>query len=339
MMSLRILLALFLVTLIVGLTTVGWLFRASKPGAALSDDSIVATVGSRSITLQEVEKTVALPLYLLESQRHQLLRQAIQKLIDEELLEAEASRKGLTLAQLLGEASQSESITRLANLPGPVKRSGSSNQRSSLDAQEQARIRQALIVSLRRNADVRMTLPNLEPPVLAVGTDGDRRLGPDRAPITIVEFSDFQCPYCQQSVQVLKELRRLYGERVRVVYRDYLGPNHPHALQAAVAARCAGEQGRFWEYHDLLFDRQMSGKGWDFLSLAKGLGLQQNMFESCLNSARFFEQITKDLEDGMKLGLTSTPTFFVNGRPLVGAQPLANFQTLIDRLLAQQPLS
>ena len=128
------------------------------------------------------------------------------------------------MSQLLEEASQSESIARLANLPAPVKRLTTSSQGSSLEDQEQARIRQALIVSLRRKTDVRITLPKLEPPVLPVDTRGDRHLGPDHAPITIVEFSDFECPYCRQSAKILKELRQLYGNRIQVVYRDYLGP-------------------------------------------------------------------------------------------------------------------
>jgi protein-disulfide isomerase len=194
-------------------------------------------------------------------------------------------------------------------------------------------------VFLRRKADIRITLPNLEPPILAVSTQGHAALGPDPAPVTIVEFSDFQCPYCQQSVQVLKELRHLYGDKIRLVYRDYPGPNHPYARQAAEAAQCAGEQGKFWEYHDLLFDRQSSGTGWDFVALAREAGLQQSAFEICLSSGRFREEITKDLQDGLKLGITSTPTFFVNGRPLVGAQPLASFQALIDRILEQPPHS
>lgn len=335
----RLLLGLLLAVLVVILSAVGWQIGSADPKTVASGDPVVAIVDDRSITLREAEKTVALPLYLLETQRQQLLHQALQRLIDEQLLQAEASRKGLTLPQLLQEASQSESIARLASLPGPVKRLGADGQQASLDAQEQARIRQALIVSLRRKIDVRLTLPSLEPPVLAVNTEGDRYIGSDRAPITIVEFSDFQCPYCRQSVRILKALRQLYGERIRIVYRDYLGPNHPYALRAAEAARCAGEQGKFWEYHDLLFDRQSSGKGWDFLSLAKELGLQQKAFEACLSSGRFQEQITKDLQEGLKLGITSTPTFFINGRPIVGAQPLANFQALIDRLLARQPLS
>ena len=338
-LSVRLLLSLLLAVLVVGLAAVGWQTRSAAPKTGTSADPVVATVGDRSLTLREVEKAVALPLYLLETQRQQLLRQATQKLIDEELLNAEASRRGVTLSQLLEESSESESIARLASLPASVRRLSAEGQRSPLDLQEQARIRQALIVSLRRKADVRITLPYLEPPVLAIDPEGDRRLGSDRAPITIVEFSDFQCPYCQQSVKMLKALRQLYGERIRIVYRDYPGPNHPYALRAAEAARCAGEQDRFWEYHDLLFARQSSGKGWDFLALAKELGLQQPAFAGCLSSGRFREQITKDLQDGLQLGITSTPTFFINGRPVVGAQPLANFQALIDRLLAQQPLS
>ena len=339
----RILIALSFLALLVGLISVNPPFKTS--GTARSDDPVVATVGNRSITLREVEQAVALPLYLADQQRNQLLQHATQNLINEELLAAEASKKGISVPQLLDEASQSESIARLANLPAPVKRLSPSASRdiqdkgTSLDTQEQARIRQALLVSLRRKTDIHVTLPNLELPILAVSTADNPSLGPDHAPITIVEFSDFQCPYCQQSVRILKELRHMYGEKIRLVYRDYPGPNHPYAPQAAKAARCAGEQGKFWEYHDLLFGRQSPGKAWDFVALAKELGLQLNVFDSCLNSERFREEITKDLQDGLKLGITSTPTFFINGRPLVGAQPLAAFQALIDRVLQHQPRS
>jgi protein-disulfide isomerase len=337
-LSVRIFIALSLIVVITGLIGVGWQFWGPRP-ETVDSDPVVAMVGNRSITLREVEHALALPLYFLETQRNQLLQQAIQKLIDEKLLEAEASRKGVSLSQLLEEASQSESIARLANLPAPVKRLTTSRQGSSLEEQEQARIQQALIVSLRRKADVRITLPKLESPVLPVDTRGDRHLGPDHAPITIVEFSDFECPYCRQSAKILQEVTQLYGDRIRVVYRDYLGPSHGHALRAAEASRCAGAQGKFWEYHDLLFDHQSQGNGWDFALLATQLGLQQNEFEKCLQSGQFREQIAQDLQAGLKLGITSTPTFFINGRPLVGAQPVASFQALIDTLLAQQPLS
>ena len=335
----RILTALGLLVLFAGLISIRWPFQAYEPEPTTSGNPVVATVGSRSITLREVEQAAALSLYEADQQRSQLLHQALQRKIEETLLATEASRKGVSVSQLLAEASQSESVARLANLPAPIKRlspgttEDSPIHGASDDLQEQARIRQALLVSLRRKTDIRITLPPKEPPILTVSVDDDPSIGPVDAPVTIVEFSDFQCPYCQKSVGVLKELRRLYGEKIRMVYRDYPGPNHPYAPQAAEAAQCAEEQGKYWEYHDILFDRQTPGKGWDFPALAKELGLQPDTYATCLSTGRYREEVAKDLQDGFTLGITSTPTFFINGRPLVGAKPLAEFQAVIDRLL------
>ncbi|MDE3050948.1 MAG: DsbA family protein, partial [Nitrospirota bacterium] len=230
-------------------------------------------------------------------------------------------------------------IARLANLPAPVKQLSPGKARSSVDLetprdpQEQARLRQALLVALRRQANIHINLPAPEPPILSVSADDDPSVGPANAPVTIVEFSDFQCPYCRLSVPMIKEILAKYPGKVKVVYRDYPGPNHPHAQQAAEAAQCAGDQGKFWEYHDSLFDRQAPGTGWNFTELAKEIGLNQEAFATCLDTGRYREEVAKDLQEGIKLGVASTPTFFINGRPLVGAQPFAEFQAMIDRLL------
>ena len=297
---------------------------------------IAATVDGHPITLQEVESAAALSLYQLDHQRHHLLLQALQQNIDEELLRAEAARTGVTVQKLLTEASQSKPIARLANLPAPLRRLPSDaapNGTTFQDQKEAARIRQAMVVSLRRQADVRVTLPDPDPPILPVTSGNAPSLGSRTAPITIVEFSDFQCPYCQKSAAVLKELRRLYGETLRVVYRDFPGPNHPFAQEAAEAAQCAGDQGLFWEYHDKLFDRQTGGTDWNHAEIARELGLQSDEFSTCLTTGRHREEVHKDLRDGLALGLTSTPTFFINGRPLVGARPAADFTAIIDPLL------
>lgn len=303
---------------------------------------ILAQTEHRAITLRDVEQAAALPLYQLDQQRTHLLQQTVQHLIDDALLTAEAGKRGITVAQLLNDASQSATVARLASLPAPVKliRPDTTHDKSKdvvtrRDPQEETRIRQALLVSLRRQADIRLRLPVAEPPVLAVGTDDDPSIGPADAPITIVEFSDFQCPYCQKSVDTLKEVRRLYGDKIRVVYRDYPGPNHPQAAAAAEAAQCAGDQGKFWEFHDLLFARQTPETGWDFDALARELGLQAGELSTCLSTGHYREEVRKDLRDGLALGIASTPTFFINGRPLVGAQPLAEFSRLIDPLLSK----
>ena len=335
----RILIVLGSLLLIGGLVTTGWQVRSHDPEPSKPANPVVATVGTHLITLRDIEQAATLPLYQADQHRSLLLHQALQQKIEETLLEAEASRKGVSVAQLLAEASQSETIARLANLPAPVKRLKQGTTQDSLDPsaphdlQEQARIRQALLVSLRRKADIRITLQSPDPPILPVNDNHGPSIGPVDAPVTIVEFSDFQCPYCQKSVGVLKELRRIYGEKIRMVYRDYPGPNHPFAVQAAEAAHCAGEQGKFWEYHDLLFERQAQGSGWDFAALAKELGLKDNAFVTCLTTGRYRKDVLTDLEEGMKLGINNTPTFFVNGRPVVGARPAADFVALIDPLL------
>ena len=307
--------------------------------ARSQQSDILARMEHRSITLRDVEQAAALPLYQLDQQRTHLLQQTVQHLIDEELLTAEAGKRGITVAELLSDASQSATVARLASLPAPVKRiqpspaHDQSEHDTLRDRQEEARIRQALLVSLRRQADIRLRLPMTEPPVLSVDTDGDPSIGPADAPVTIVEFSDFQCPYCQRSMDTIKELRRLYGDKIRVVYRDYPGPSHPHAAPAAEAAQCAGDQGKFWEFHDLLFTRKTREAGWDYDALARELGLQASEFSTCLSTGRYHEEVRKDLRDGLALGITSTPTFFINGRPLVGAQPIAEFTALIDPVL------
>jgi protein-disulfide isomerase len=155
--------------------------------------------------------------------------------------------------------------------------------------------------------------------------------------VTIIEFSDFECPYCRLSVPVIKEVQAKYPGRVNVVYRDFPGPTHSHASQAAEAARCAGEQGKFWEYHDLLFERQKPNAGWDFSALAKEIGLEHSGFVACLGAGRYRDTVSKDLREGLRLGISSTPTYFVNGRPLVGLHSVADFQAVIDRLLQEPP--
>lgn len=326
------------------LTTLITLSSVRGPGPAADarapeqNPPIVATVGSRSISLQELEQSAAIALYQTDQQRDTILRKTLQQMIDEELLHSHAAQKGITVEQLLGSASESPEIARLANLPGPVKRptSGPSGQGQawrSQDLHEEARIRQALLVSLRRQSKIQIELPGPQPPVLPVSPDDDPSLGSPDAPITIVEFSDFQCPYCKLSVPVLKEIVTRYAGQVRVVYRDYPGPNHPHARQAAEAAQCAGDQMKFWDYHDLLFQRQVADAGWDFVALANELQLDSTAFTSCLKTGRYRDEVLKDLRDAIQLGVSSSPTFFINGRPLIGVHPLADFAVLIDPLL------
>ena len=168
-----------------------------------------------------------------------------------------------------------------------------------------------------------------------VPEDGDPSIGPQDAPITIVEFSDYECPYCKRWYnEVYLRLREEYADQVRVVFRDFpLYSIHPNAEPAAVAANCAEQQGEYWEFHNRLFaGEQLDEK--TYLEYAEDLGLNLEEFKACLDSEKQEIEIRGDYEYASGLGVRSTPTFFLNGLPIVGAQPYEVFKQVIDQELA-----
>jgi len=179
--------------------------------------------------------------------------------------------------------------------------------------------------------------PTATPPIVVenVSVDDDPSWGPADAPVTIVEFSDFQCPYCARFVtQTLPQIKQTYEGKVRFVFRDFpLSQIHENAEKAAEAAGCASDQGKFWEYHDKLFSSQSALDVASLKSYASQLGLDTATFDQCLDSSKYAQEVQKDLQDGTSYGVDGTPAFFVNGLLVVGAQPFASFQEVIDAAL------
>ena len=173
-------------------------------------------------------------------------------------------------------------------------------------------------------------------PRFDIPVDDDPILGPDDAPITIIEFSDYECPYCRKfHVETFNQLIEAYPDQVRFVYRDFpLSTIHSNAIAASEAANCAHEQGVFWEYHDLLFSMQQGLSKDAYLAYAEQLNLDMTEFESCIDSRRYEDEVASDYDFAARLGIRSTPTFFINGLPLVGAQPFEVFKQVIDKELA-----
>jgi protein-disulfide isomerase len=167
-----------------------------------------------------------------------------------------------------------------------------------------------------------------------VSVDDDPAHGPVDAPVIMIEFSDFNCPYCGRFArETLPLLRENYEGRIRFVYRDYpiLGDS---SLQAAIAAECADDQGAFWEFHDLLFENQGSFNQAMFIRFGEALELNIEQFTACHNDPATRDEIGGDFAVAQRLGVSGTPTFFINGRPVVGAQPYEVFQGVIDEELA-----
>ncbi len=173
-------------------------------------------------------------------------------------------------------------------------------------------------------------------PTVEATVDDDPGQGPEDAAVTIIEFSDFQCPYCARFVtETLPLILENYGDQVRFVFRDFpLTSIHPYALKAAEAAECADDQDAFWEYHDLLFANQSALDVDSLKSYAAEVGLDTNAFDECLDSDKPMEEVRSDLEDGAAAGVRGTPAFFVNGTLVSGAQPYSEFESAIEAALA-----
>jgi protein-disulfide isomerase len=166
-----------------------------------------------------------------------------------------------------------------------------------------------------------------------VPVDPARVRGPLNAPITIVEFSDFECPYCGRVEGTLRQLVSRYPTQIRLAYRDFPLDFHPRAEPAAEASRCALAQGKYWPYHDLLFDNQQHLESGDLSNYAARLDMNAKRFEECIQQRTYAAEVQHDLDEGRKLGVTGTPAFFINGVLLAGAVPVDEFVRLIDREL------
>lgn len=179
------------------------------------------------------------------------------------------------------------------------------------------------------------TAPNSRGSAPHIETDDDPKLGSDAAKVSIVEFGDFECPFCRQSFFVLKDLLAKYGGKIRFQFRDF--PNtslHPHAMAAALAARCANDQGRFWEYHDLLYINQERFLDEDLGRYATQIGLDRGAFDACFAAKKFLADVSADAADGEALGVQGTPTWFINGRRVEGVIPFDVFEKIVKLGLA-----
>jgi protein-disulfide isomerase len=165
-------------------------------------------------------------------------------------------------------------------------------------------------------------------------TTKDHVRGDFNAPITLVEFSDFECPFCARHYPTLKKILEDYKGKVRLVYKHFPLSFHPNAQKAAEASECADEQGKFWEYHDKLFENFQNGYSLEkFKQWAKELGLDTKKFNDCLDSGKYAKKVQEDYQEGVQKGVNGTPTTFVNGQPISGALPYDSFKEIIDSIL------
>jgi protein-disulfide isomerase len=301
-------------------------------------------VNGAPILASELEHKAAGRLARVRQEEHDLRRQVLDELIAERLVAAEAARRGLSAEALLArevdakvpplglsdvDAIYEQNKSRFA---GMTRDQAVARIREVIGERTKAERRAAWERELRGAARVAV---RLEAPRAAVAIPASApSTGPANAPVTMVEFTDYQCPYCHRAQGTVDQLLQRYSGRIRFVHLDFPLDGHPGAVPAARAARCAGEQGRFWDYHRGLMTAPGTLDAADLERRAAALQLDRAAFGACLASGRHDEAIQASLRHGDELGVTGTPAYFVNGRMISGARPLESFTELIEDELA-----
>ena len=310
---------------------------------AQAPETVLATVNGKEITLQQVDESVAATILPLQQQLYAIRKVALDNLIVARLLESEAGAQRVSLDELRRRLTQGEINVTRAQVEAAYAQNSSffaamspdeARERLRLDLETQARMKhyRAAIEALRRKWTVTVNLA--APPDLELDDGGSPGKGAAKPVVTIVEFSDFECPFCRQVQDTLKRIMERYTGEVRLVFKHLPSEGHRNSLPAARAAYCAGEQDRFWQFHDALFAAPNLSES-VINEIAARLGLGREKFQSCLNAERSRAAIVKDIETSRRYRVDSTPSFLINGRLVKGALGFADFQTLIERELNQ----
>jgi protein-disulfide isomerase len=318
--------------------------RAASP-AVPRDASIVAQGTGVSITAADLDKAAEGKLSRLRQEEYEVKKDVLDQLIGDALKAKEAKARGVSVEELVKKevdekvvAPTKEAVDTVyeqykAQLRGQTREQAGPQIEKFIRERDLNVRREAFRRELLDKAGVKVALeaPRTEVPVPASAPS----MGPANAPITIVAFTDYQCPYCHRAQTTMDQILTQYAGKVRFVHRDFPLEGHAQAFPAARAAWCAGEQGKFWEYYKSLMSVSGDMAQADLQGRAEGLKLDPAAFKTCAASDRHDAAIREGADAGARLGVTGTPGYFINGRMLTGAQPIEQFQQVIDAELAR----
>ena len=322
----------------------------AQPTKQPNQSDVVATLGDTRITLAEVdERALQEPASSFGSSKlvqaiYVARRASIDSIIADRLLDQEAKARGIDRATLVEReiASKAPNPTEAdiadwykanpARVNGATLDQVRAPIRSLLIEERMDAARTALVDALKAKTTISISL---EPPRISVADGGRPVRGKSDATVEVIEFSDFQCPFCQRAHPTVDQVLKTYGDRIKFVYRHYPLGNHPDARPAAEAAACAESQGKFWEYHDRLFASPGKLSADDLKAHAVALGLDAARFNTCVDNHQQKARVDEDVAAADAAGVTGTPAFFINGRSIEGAQPFEAFKRVIDEELAK----
>jgi len=324
---------------------------AQQPSSQAPGD-VAAKIGDRSITIRELDDKWKQNDAAQNAEATQMIydgrRAALESIIADALLAEAAKSSGMSAEGYL-EAEIAKRVKPVTDQEVTTFFQANQNQMQGrplevmapaitrfLNDQRHSEARDAIVNDLKKKGPairVSLEVPRAN---IAIGASNPS-VGNASAPVTIVEFSDYQCPYCGRVEPTIKRLRATYGDKLRFVWKDFpLTQIHPQAFKAGEAAHCAGDQGKYWELHDVLFNNQQALMPGDLKKHAADLGLNAEQFNQCLDSSKYGERVRDGVSEGGELGVNSTPTIFINGRRLSGAQPYEAFAAIIDEELARK---
>jgi len=306
---------------------------------AQNDPAVVAEVGGVKVTMAELEKEESAKLLAAHYTYYQAETKALEELVDKRLIEQKAKSEHLTVDQLMDRDIKSK-VTDPTEDQMKVYYEGLETEQpyeqvrqKILDKIRELRtnkVKAEYIRELRAHTTVYIALA---PPKAEVETAGSMTLGSNSAQVTLVEFADYECPYCQKVAADLKKIKDDFGDKVSLTYKDFPLPMHSRAEKAAEAARCANKQNRFWEFHDEIFH----SKELDLDQLkaqARALNLDVAQFDKCLDTGETASAVEKDRKEGTRLGINGTPAFFVNGHYLSGALDYAALRKVVEQQMS-----
>lgn len=314
---------------------------------AAPKDGVVAKIAGREITESEVRSGIENEIYEAQMNVFEIQMNKVRAMVLEEFMNKDPRKEGLSNDEFLDQyIAKDIKVTEKQIKDFIIERKIPDEH---INDQMNERIKQYLEVELKKEAidkwiaektakePIEIYLTKPERPTFDVKVGNAPIKGGKDAKVTIVEFSDFQCPFCAKGAAIMEEVVKKYGNKVKVAYKNYPLPFHQQARPASMAALCAGDQSeaKFWDMYKRMFDDQQGLSKSGLEEKAKASGLNMDTFKECMAEEKFAAQIDQDMKEGQDLGVKSTPTFFVNGIMVTGAQPIEAFSEIIDELLAQ----
>jgi protein-disulfide isomerase len=335
----------FTIVVVLALTLTSMKIGAESRGleTAKADDKVVATYDGHTVTMSQLEEFVHSSLLQLRQKEYETKSSGLEKMLFMNLQSREAKKLGISqqeyykqnVTDKVGEPTEEEINSILTQYKDRLPKDENEARKRVIAYLKQLKTQQreeAFKKELFEKAQVKIAL---EPPRINVPLSGHEPvLGPKDAPITIIEFSEFECPYCAKVEPTVKKLLKEYEGKIKLIFKHFPLEFHQNARYAAELSLCANEQNKFWEIHDWLFANKDKLNNFEEIKKqAKELGLDVDVFTSCVKEKKYSHQIDKDMAVAEELGTTATPSFFINGRLLQGAQPYEKFKEIIEQEL------